>query len=72
MSITAIKRKQQGRALEMRNFRGQSGTNYLVIRTLDGSYHCFAEAEAKAVARDCGSTHTGNTRQHWHSLWGMA
>ncbi len=65
--------KRAPRPLDMRLFKGRSGTNYLVIPTPDGGFHVFAEVEAKAAAVDCGSERfcfdDANTRQHWASLF---
>ena len=61
--------KRKGTGLEMKTFVGHSGTTYLVYRTAPGSYHVFAEVEAKEAARDCGSTEGGNTRTEWSELW---
>jgi hypothetical protein len=41
-----------------------------VFRSLEGSFHVFAEIEAKQAARECGAEELANTRQMWESLWG--
>jgi hypothetical protein len=56
-----LKGKKRGFSLEAKTFEGNKGGMYLVFRTLDGSYHTFAEVEAKQVARECGATE-GQTR----------
>jgi hypothetical protein len=66
MQLTA---KRKGVGLEMKSFTGASGTAYLVLRTGPGSYHVFAEVEAKEAARDCGSTKGANTRSEWNEIW---
>lgn len=68
----AMKEKKRGLGLEMRNFEGDDGTKYLVFRTAKGSYHVFAEVEAKQAARKCGATIKGNTRQMWKEVWAQA
>jgi hypothetical protein len=57
---------------ETLRFTGRSGNNYLVFRTAPGSFHVFAEVEAKEAARDCGSLHGGNTRAQWKQIWEQA
>ena len=42
--------KRKGTGLEMRTRIGQSGCTYLIFRTGPGSYHVFAEVEAKEAA----------------------
>jgi hypothetical protein len=64
-----LKSKREGTELAFRTFTGSDGTHYLVFRTLDGSFHVFAEVEAKEAARECGAADVGNTRQTWESLW---
>jgi hypothetical protein len=64
-----LKEKREGRSLETKTFLGKDGNNYLVFRTLDGSFHTFVEVEAKQAARECGATEEANTRQMWESIW---
>jgi hypothetical protein len=64
-----LKPKSIGLGLELRTFTGDSGQAYMVMRSREGSYHVFAEVEAKAAARDCGATGDKNTRELWKSLW---
>ena len=64
-----LKEKREGRSLEIKTFLGQDGNNYLVFRTLDGSFHTFVEVEAKQAARECGAAEGANTRQMWESIW---
>lgn len=66
--MKTLKPKRRGVDLEVRTFIGKSGRTYLVYRTQGGSYHVFAETEAKEAARDCGGTGR-NTRQYWASVW---
>lgn len=61
--------KRKGTGLDMRTFTGRSGRTYLVFRTSAGSYHVYAEVEAKEAARDCGSAEGANTRSEWKELW---
>ena len=61
--------KRRGMGLEMRTRLGQSGCTYLILRTGKGSYHVFAEVEAKEAAIDCGTPSSGNTRTQWKALW---
>jgi hypothetical protein len=65
-----IKGKKQGFGLQMKTFQGQKGT-YIVFKLPTGAFHAFVETEAKAAARDCGSTMTDrhNTRDYWKELW---
>ena len=63
-----LKPKKAGYGLEVRTFEGDSGRSYMVFRTPNGSFHVFAEIEAKQAARDCG-VRSGNTRQRWEQLW---
>lgn len=65
----AMKKKMQRFGLEIRSFTGKDGTTYIVFRTSGGSFHTFAEVEAKQAARECGATHEGATRQMWEALW---
>jgi hypothetical protein len=69
MSTSSKKGKRTGTELNMRTFRGKDGTTFLVFRTAKGSFHAFAETEAKQAARDCGASIEGTTRQMWGSLW---
>ena len=64
-----LKEKREGRSLEIKTFAGQDGNHYLVLRTLDGSFHTFVEVEAKQAARECGAAEGANTRQMWESIW---
>jgi hypothetical protein len=64
-----LKEKREGRSLEIKTFVGKDGNSYLVLRTLDGSYHTFVEVEAKQAARECGAAEGANTRQMWESIW---
>jgi hypothetical protein len=63
------KPKKIGTSLEFKTFTGESGTTYLVFKSLDGSFHVFQEVEAKQASRDCGAKDEGNTRQMWQSLF---
>jgi hypothetical protein len=66
-----FKDKREGTGLEFKTFIGADGRRYLVFRSLEGSFHAFAEIEAKQAARECGATEspTANTRTMWESLW---
>ncbi|MCI0700340.1 MAG: hypothetical protein L0241_04600 [Planctomycetia bacterium] len=64
-----LKDKREGTALAFKTFIAADGTRYLVFKSLEGSFHVFAEVEAKQAARDCGATELANTRQMWESLW---
>ena len=64
-----LKDKREGTGLAFKTFIAKDGTRYLVFRSLEGSFHVFAEVEAKQAARDCGSAELLNTRQMWESLW---
>lgn len=64
-----LKKKKKGFGLEAKTFDGKNGGCYLVFRSLDGSYHAFAEVEAKQAARECGATEGPNTRKMWERLW---
>ena len=64
-----LKDKREGMALAFKTFIATDGTRYLVFKSLEGSFHVFAEVEAKQAARDCGSAELANTRQMWESLW---
>ena len=65
----AMKRKMQRFGLEIKSFTGKDGTTYIVFRTAGGSFHTFAEVEAKQASRECGVEREGTTRQMWESLW---
>jgi hypothetical protein len=66
-----LKEKREGRSLEIKTFVGQDGNHYLVLRSLEGSFHTFVEVESKQAARECGATEepNTNTRQMWESIW---
>jgi hypothetical protein len=64
-----LKDKREGTALAFKTFMGADGTHYLVLRSLEGSFHVFTEVEAKQAARECGAGELANTRQMWESLW---
>jgi hypothetical protein len=64
-----LKDKRGGTELAFKTFLGHDGTRYLVFPLLDGSFHVFAEVEAKQAARECGAAEGANTRQMWESLW---
>jgi hypothetical protein len=64
-----LKDKREGAGLQFKTFVGSDGTHYLVFRSLEGSFHVFAEVEAKQAARECGAAELANTRQMWESLW---
>lgn len=64
-----LKDKREGTELAFKTFVGSAGTRYLVFRSLEGSFHVFAEVEAKQAARECGVAELANTRQMWESLW---
>ena len=66
--MTELIKKRKGTGLEIKTFVGESGTTYLVLRTAPGSFHVFAEVEAKGAARDCGGKGS-NTREEWKSIW---
>jgi hypothetical protein len=63
-----LKDKREGTDLAFKTFIGGDGTRYLVFRFLEGSFHVFAEVEAKQAARECGAADLANTRQMWESL----
>ena len=65
----AFKKKAEGKGLDFKVFSSADGTQYMVFRGLDGSFHTFVEVEAKEAARECGATKEGNTRHMWESLW---
>jgi hypothetical protein len=65
-----LKRKKHGVNLEMRTFDGADGITYLVFRSTGGSYHVFAEVQAKEAARRCGAKKGSTPREMWRSLWG--
>ena len=64
-----LKVKREGTELAFKSFVGSDGTPYLVFRSLEGSFHVFAEVEAKQAARECGAAELANTRLMWESLW---
>lgn len=64
-----LKHKREGTELAFKRFVGSDGNNYLVFRSLEGSFHVFTEVEAKQAARECGAAELANTRQMWESLW---
>lgn len=61
--------KRKGTGLEIKTFVGESGRTYLVLKTGPGSYHVFAEIDAKEAAVDCGAAKGGYTRTDWKALW---
>jgi hypothetical protein len=61
--------KREGTQIGFKTFVGKDGTRYLVLRSLEGSFHVFVEIEAKQAARECGAAELVNTRQMWESLW---
>jgi hypothetical protein len=61
--------KREGTGLEIRTRTGRSGCTYVILRTGKGSYHVFAEVEAKEAAIDCGTPSDGDTRSQWKALW---
>lgn len=65
----AVKTKRRGFGLEMKTFKGRSGSSYLVFRTGAGSFHVFQEVEAKQAVRNCGAKREGTTRQMWERVW---
>jgi hypothetical protein len=68
--LNMLKAKKQGASLEIRTFTSTDEKNqYVVFRSLDGSYHTFVEVEAKQAARECGAEEGANTRQMWESIW---
>ena len=64
-----LKDKREGTELGFKTFVSSDGIRYLVFRSLEGSFHVFAEVEAKQAARECGAAELTNTRQMWESLW---
>jgi hypothetical protein len=64
-----LKEKREGTQIGFKVFVGADGNRYLVFRSLEGSFHVFAEVEAKEAARQCGSEELPNTRLMWESLW---
>jgi hypothetical protein len=64
-----LKKKKKGLGLEAKTFEGKDGSSYLVVRTLDGSYHTFVEVEAKQAASECGGAQSPNTRKMWERIW---
>ena len=67
-TIMGVTPKKKGLGLEMRTFKGATGT-YLVFRAQNGSFHVFLEVEAKEAAVDCGATSGATTRQMWQEIW---
>ena len=65
-----LKDKRDNTSLAFKTFVSAEGTRFLVFRSLEGSFHVFAEVEAKQAARECGAAELANTRQMWESLWG--
>ena len=65
----SMKAKKRGLGLEMRTVEGQDGRSYLVFRTARGTYHVFAEVEAKEAARQCEATKEGTTHPMWDQVW---
>jgi hypothetical protein len=58
----------------MKTFPGKaSGSEYIVFRLRNGSFHVFVEAEAKAAAMDCAGKkkleRNEHTHTHWKKLW---
>ncbi len=68
-NVTCSNQRNKARLLETKTFSGGDGNQYIVFRTLDGSYHTFVEVEAKQAARQCGAEEGANTRQMWESIW---
>jgi len=64
-----LKSKKVGVGLEIKSFVGRDCRSYIVFRTGRGSFHVFAEVEAKEAARQCGATSEGNTRTMWEAIW---
>ena len=64
-----LKDKREGTELVFKTFISADGTRYLVFRSLEASFHVFAEVEAKQAARECGAAELANTRQMWELLW---
>jgi hypothetical protein len=64
-----IKQKKRGLGMELRSFTGKDDRAYLVFRTARGTYHVFAEVEAKQAARECGASREGTTHQMWNEIW---
>ncbi|MFN0019676.1 MAG: hypothetical protein ACKVP0_15570 [Pirellulaceae bacterium] len=64
-----LNEKKDGAELGLKIFAGRDGNQYLVFRSLDGSFHSFVEVEAKQAARECGSEELANTRLMRASLW---
>jgi hypothetical protein len=67
-----LKDKREGSDIGFKGFMfiGTDGAGYLAFRSLDGSFHAFAEVEAKQLAGECGAAELANTRQMWESIWG--
>jgi hypothetical protein len=68
-SMKRLTPKRAGFGLEAKTFTGKSGRTYIVFRSANGSFHAFAEVEAKEAARDCGAAPGHNTRSEWESRW---
>jgi len=63
-----IELKRRGFGLAMKTFQDREGHCYIVFRSSNGSFHVFAEVNAK----DAGEKITGrreNTRIMWGKLW---
>ena len=58
--------KREGVKLGLATVRGESGQTYLVLKATKGSYHVFAEVDAKEAGRDCRGSGS-NTRTVWNS-----
>jgi hypothetical protein len=77
LPVTAMLRKKSHDALPipfvgMKVFEGADGVTDLVFRTAPGSYHVFAEVEAKQAARECGVSDADGSRHTndmWTNLW---
>jgi hypothetical protein len=67
----AHKSKKRGVELGTRLFRDSSDKAYLVFKTAGGSFHVFAEIEAKEAAERCGAKRepNRNVRSMWNELW---
>jgi hypothetical protein len=62
--------KREGTGLAIRIFQGKKGETYLVLRSPKGSYHVFAEVEAKEAAMRCGAVRPRRPPQTlWSELW---
>jgi hypothetical protein len=60
--------KRDGIGLDFKTFTGKSKKSYIIFRTPKGSFHAFAEVDAKEAAVDCGAP-DGNTRAQWKAVW---